>query len=101
MKKIQVIKEKLNSGTPVNVEKLISILKSYEVISFDIFDTLLKRNVNTPIDVFKYVENKINKPGFAEKRIVSEKKLERKISVKKFHLRIFMRNLEKIIQKKR
>lgn len=36
--------------------KLNSLVKNYDYISFDIFDTLLKRNVMQPTDIFKLVE---------------------------------------------
>ena len=35
-------------------------LKEYDYISFDIFDTLIKRNVSKPSDIFKLVEIKYN-----------------------------------------
>lgn len=33
------------------------ILTHYDVISFDIFDTLIKRIVPKPVDVFTFVED--------------------------------------------
>ena len=38
------------------VVKIIEGLERYEVISFDIFDTLIKRNVKHPEDIFSLVE---------------------------------------------
>ena len=67
-------KDRINTGKPINSEKLISVVKNYDVISFDIFDTLLKRNVRRPSDVFVYVERKFDIPGFAKKRIEAEQK---------------------------
>ena len=36
-----------------NVKKIENIIDRYEYISFDIFDTLIKRNVKKPSDIFK------------------------------------------------
>lgn len=55
-------------------------IKKYDVISFDIFDTLVKRNVAHPKDIFDIVENTFNKnndkkiKGFRNERIEAEKK---------------------------
>lgn len=70
----QSVKDRINTGKPIDAEKLISVVENYDVISFDIFDTLLKRNVKKPTDVFLYIEKNIGIPGFAQKRIESEKK---------------------------
>lgn len=53
----QQIKRKLNTRSSINVAYILEQIEKYDVISFDIFDTLLKRNVSTPIDVFAYIEN--------------------------------------------
>ena len=45
------------------------MLEKAEVISFDIFDTLLKRNVPDPNQIFNIVEKKSAVFGFAKKRI--------------------------------
>ena len=74
MRITQGIKDKFNTGKLIDAENLISVIKNYDVISFDIFDTLLKRNVKRPTDVFTYIEKKIDVPGFAEKRIEAEQK---------------------------
>lgn len=59
-------------------KKLISLVENYDYISFDIFDTLLKRNVQQPVDIFKLVEKdgkhqfgeEFN--SFATKRVLAE-----------------------------
>lgn len=43
-----------------------------EYVSFDIFDTLIRRDVNDPETVFRIVEKKTGIFGFAEKRISAE-----------------------------
>jgi predicted HAD superfamily hydrolase len=52
------------------VEKLIN----YDVISFDIFDTLLFRLVNEPTDIFDLVGQQLNYYNFKEMRVVTEEK---------------------------
>ncbi|QDH16639.1 hypothetical protein [Swingsia samuiensis] len=52
----------------------LSILKQAEVVSFDVFDTLLIRTVADPTDVFTIIERKLNILGFAEARIQAEHK---------------------------
>lgn len=55
-------------------EKLIKKCEQYEYITFDIFDTLLKRDLKNPSDVFKLVEVICRKENFFQKRIDAEKK---------------------------
>ena len=47
-------------------------LCGYDVISFDVFDTLLLRQVNRPKDVFSILEKEHHLPGFARDRELSE-----------------------------
>ncbi|WP_370821912.1 HAD-IA family hydrolase [Acidaminococcus massiliensis] len=53
--------------------------EKYQYVSFDLFDTLIKRDCFRPIELFHILEEKINlsyqvKINFAEKRIQAEKK---------------------------
>lgn len=41
-------------------KKIKDLIDNYKIISFDIFDTLLKRNTIKPIDIFELVEKKYN-----------------------------------------
>ena len=43
-------------------EQLLDIASSYDVVSFDMFDTLVLREVVYPSDIFQIVEKKINRP---------------------------------------
>ena len=47
-------------------------LKKYDVVFFDVFDTLLKRDVAEPTQVFSLLEAQSRIPGFAESRIKAE-----------------------------
>lgn len=55
-----------------SVSDIINKIKPYEYISFDIFDTLLKRDVVRPTDIFDIVGAIYHDPGFKNKRIQVE-----------------------------
>ncbi|OUO92924.1 hypothetical protein B5F39_08695 [Cloacibacillus sp. An23] len=62
-------------------QKIWNKMEKFQYVSFDIFDTLIKRNVSTPREVFKLVEEKYNllnptKPrmAFYKQRIEAERK---------------------------
>ncbi len=61
-------------------KNIIKQIAKYEYISFDVFDTLIKRNIENPTDLFDLVQkiyNQTNKPlleNFKEKRIEAERK---------------------------
>ncbi|MGN0710617.1 MAG: hypothetical protein ACI4LO_02565 [Anaerovoracaceae bacterium] len=60
-----------------NLNELLKKIDSCEAVSFDIFDTLITRKVLKPSDIFKIVEEKLNRKGknvnFAELRERAEK----------------------------
>lgn len=62
---------------------IILKVKKYKYVSFDIFDTLLKRNVEKPTDIFRYVEKSCIKKyglsykGFSKERIDAEKEIRK------------------------
>lgn len=66
------------------MNKLMKLIDRYEVISFDIFDTLIKRNIGRPKGIFTLVERKYNfdfhenLSGFRELRIAAEIKAREK-----------------------
>ena len=59
-------------------KKLWGELEKNDVISFDIFDTLIFRVVEDPIDVFTILENEWKINGFAIARQKAERKLREK-----------------------
>lgn len=81
------IKETINGFPKLSTAKLIDIVKEYDIVSFDIFDTLIKRDVYKEYDVFDLVEKKYNSTygdnilNFKDIRIEAEKNA-RKISNK-------------------
>lgn len=44
-----------------NMMKYKKIISKYDVISFDVFDTLIKRDILNPTDLFKIIETRFNK----------------------------------------
>ena len=57
------------------ISTIISKIKPYDYVSFDIFDTLLKRDVVKPIDVFGIIGEKIKDKNFSQLRITAEEKV--------------------------
>lgn len=41
-----------------NYNKILNKITPYEYISFDLFDTLVKRDCYAPTELFKFIENK-------------------------------------------
>lgn len=68
------IKKILQYYPKFNETKIINEINKYEYVSFDVFDTLIKRDVENPYDVFKIISDKINKKEFYTDRINAEKK---------------------------
>lgn len=60
--------------------ELIKKLLKYDIISFDIFDTLILRKVLNPTDVFTLVGTKLNIPNYKEIRIKAEADARKKYS---------------------
>lgn len=73
--------ELLKSYADITEEKITAAITQNEVISFDVFDTLLMRDVLFPRDIFLILENKLcSKYGdvfrnFATNRILAEQEL--------------------------
>jgi HAD superfamily hydrolase (TIGR01549 family) len=57
------------------VAALFAQARSYDVISFDVFDTLLFRSLEKPADVFSFVADALDIYNFAEIRVGVERKL--------------------------
>lgn len=62
---------KVKTAKPSDLKKLI---RNSDVISFDIFDTLLIRPYVKPTDLFYHIEQNYNCAGYAETRIMAEQK---------------------------
>ncbi len=73
--KKKINKSEFEDSKRKNVVSLIGKLNEYDVISFDVFDTLVLRNVEKPEDVFEAVGYKLGIEGFAPARKCVEKNL--------------------------
>ena len=60
-------------GTGDPVEAVISILKTYDIISFDVFDTLIFRPLCQPKDLFYFIGEKLSIPDFRNIRAWAER----------------------------
>ena len=89
-----------------NISKIINKIKKYDIVTFDMFDTLITRKTNNPTQIFDMVEltynseNKTKIKDFKVKRIKAEKdiintyptiddiyrKLEKEEKKKRFHM---------------
>ena len=58
MKITQFVKDELNSENSDCIDCLYERLQPFQHISFDLFDTLVKRNVNAPKDIFEIIESR-------------------------------------------
>lgn len=54
------------------ITKIKESIQEYNVVSFDIFDTLILRNIEQPTDIFKIIENKYKVKNFFKNRILAE-----------------------------
>jgi predicted HAD superfamily hydrolase len=70
------------------------ILHKYKNISFDIFDTLIERDVSDPLDIFALVEKETGEPNFRIKRIQAEKKARNKSISKEVNIDDIYREYE-------
>ena len=66
-----------------NYSKILNKITHYKYVSFDLFDTLIKRDCYTPTEVFRFIENTIDlkygiKSNFCAYRIKAEKISRRK-----------------------
>ena len=61
------------------MHKLKSLIKQYDVISFDIFDTLLFRPFMDPKDVFSYIAKSKSNIEFIKERVLAEYRARKEI----------------------
>ncbi len=73
----QRVKRVLDNKIGKEEYSLDDISDKTKVVSFDVFDTLIVRDVNRPTDVFRIMEETLGIPGFYEKRIEAEQAARR------------------------
>lgn len=64
--------EHLSRNPELSVSSYVNKLKEYDVVSFDLFDTLIFRPVSQPADVFYLIEEKLGIPNFKSIREEAE-----------------------------
>ena len=67
------LKRRVYTGKKIDPNELFETISSYPNVSFDIFDTLVKRNIEEPFEVFLIME-KILGIGFKDERINAERR---------------------------
>lgn len=82
-----------------STETIINQIKPYKYVSFDIFDTVLKRDVPEPKDVFKCIENYYRLNGFVEARIQAEKKARRNSHKEEISFKDIYHNIDNSFKK--
>lgn len=98
MLKCQINKKKLNTS------KLYRLIGKYKIISFDIFDTLIKRDVFAPSQIFELIEKneKIDQKsleGFKKNRILAESTCRNRTSHEEITLIEIYEELQKYYSK--
>lgn len=84
-------------GALLTPEELAELLEVYDVISFDVFDTLLLRQVEKPTDVFSFMEAKYSLPRFCHLRMRAEAEARKKSPMGEVDLHDIYELLEKWI----
>ena len=104
----ELIKKILVREKCTPIENIISVLSSSsaKVVSFDIFDTLIKRNVREATDVFSLLENAyINQFGHSEPikkwRIAAEKEANKRSSYNDVNLDEIYQAMEALPEEER
>lgn len=75
--KVSEVKTGVDKVGCVSIGEARDVINTHDVISFDIFDTLIMRQVLLPEDVFSLVETSTGIVGFAEERVQAEREANR------------------------
>ena len=73
-----------NLSAQTTFKELSDEMSKYDIVSFDLFDTLIERCFHRPIDLFYFIEHAYQAPGFARHRMKADK-TARKTRQKKFN----------------
>ena len=55
-------------------EQIKRQIDAHDIISFDVFDTLIERKCGRPENVFRILQEQLNDEGFMRRRIIAERK---------------------------
>lgn len=94
-KKVEIDNDLINSR--ISSHNLLKQLSDYDVISFDIFDTLILRNVTEPTDLFRLVGGKLGIENFETYRVNAEK--EARENTKKRNQEINIYDIYQVLEK--
>ena len=83
----------------INVEKFVEKLSAYDVISFDIFDTLIFRPFSEPTDLFYFIGDKLGVMDFKRIRMEMEQKARKICYEKNGHYEVTLREIWELIHK--
>ena len=88
---VNVVEESINQENRIRIStsELVDKLKKYDVISFDMFDTLVFRAVLNPTNLFQIMEINNCIDNFSKMRIEAEKVARNKTKKKNFEINIF------------
>lgn len=86
----------------MNTKKYFNLINKYKYISFDIFDTLITRNLNKPTELFDLVQEEINRENidindFKNKRIEAEKMVSENINEREYTINDIYDEFYKIV----
>lgn len=97
VQKVQTSEGKQLPKHRIAIDKLMKQLETYDVISFDIFDTLILRNINKPTDLFRLVGSKLGIENFESYRVKAEQEARKVIHKKNQEINIY--DIYKILEK--
>ncbi|MCL2864668.1 MAG: HAD-IA family hydrolase [Lachnospiraceae bacterium] len=80
------------------VEHLVQKLTQYDVVSFDVFDTLLFRPVDTPSDLFYFMGEELGYLNFTEMRIEIERKARELKYKEKGHREVSLEDIWQLME---
>ena len=83
----------IEKNKELSVHKYVEQLNSYDVVSFDIFDTLILRPVSQPTDVFYLIGEKLGISNFKNIRVWAESDARLKCYQKQKHMEISLRDI--------
>ena len=84
MSKLQIFKNIVNKYPDYSEEEIIRMIGQHSVVSFDVFDTLLKRNVFKPNDIIKYaVQNYCTQHGDVDYTALYEARIKSETEARK------------------
>ncbi len=73
----------------LEIDKLVKMLSKYDIISFDMFDTLVFRYLTKPTDLFNLLELDLGISDFAKNRVLAEKEARLNTLKKNYEIDIY------------